>query len=156
MRTVPHAEHTVVDHPPHVLAPLPAQASNVSVGFILPLPPPQRCLDMGRQLLLLAVVAALGEALTCLPEFLDFDFPEVGTATTGLTATTMMTTTMTMTLMRWCQLPPVRCHFFPVPPSPSLSVVHLLPLFNLLVLASSLTLSGNFRQSTFLPYSITA
>ncbi len=41
-------------------------------------------LDMGRQLLPLAVAAAPGEALTCLLKFLDLDFPEVGAAKTGV------------------------------------------------------------------------
>ncbi len=35
-------------------------------------------------MLLLAVVAAPGKALTCPPKFLDLDFPEVGVATTGV------------------------------------------------------------------------
>ncbi len=41
-------------------------------------------LDMGRRLLPLAVAAAPGKALTCPPEFLDLDFPEVGVAMTGV------------------------------------------------------------------------
>ncbi len=53
-------------------------------GFIPPPPLPMHHLDMGRQLLPLAVAAALGEALTCPPKFLDLDFPEVGAATTGV------------------------------------------------------------------------
>ncbi len=54
------------------------------VALFPPLPPPPRCLDMGRRLLPPAAAVALGKALTCPPELLDLDFPEVGAATTGV------------------------------------------------------------------------
>jgi hypothetical protein len=86
---------------------------------------------MGRQLPPLAAAAALGEALTCPPEFLELDFPEVGAATTGVDGDNGDDDDDDAGV----NFPPSAASFS-VPPSPLSSAARLLPLFDLLVLAS--------------------